>query len=87
MVTRAPPDGTNMTEPALIRVTVDGKFFRCGGANFTSRSPGPFAQTPTVKRLPARATVRDFDQIIELGANVVRLLRPASRSSTWPRRG
>ena len=59
-----------------MRVTVDGKFFRLGGKKFHVKgvSYGPFA--PEGERghfASPEQTMRDFAQIRELGANLVRV--------------
>jgi glycosyltransferase involved in cell wall biosynthesis len=67
-----------MTEagPGRSRVRVDGKFFRRGAGKFHPRGVayGPFAPNAQGEHLPAReAVARDFVQICELGANLVRV--------------
>ena len=57
-------------------VTVDGKFFRLGGRKFYPKgvSYGPFAPNAADGTFaPREQTVRDFEQIRELGANLVRV--------------
>src|SRR5437773_4285057 len=61
---------------AAPRVQVDGKFFRLGGKKFYSRglTYGPFAPNEQKEMFPSREqTVRDFLQICELGANLLRI--------------
>lgn len=66
--------------PALVpvqgRVTVDGKFFRCGAQKYYVKGVtyGPFApdETGSTFGTPERAA-RDFRQIAELGANTLRV--------------
>src|SRR5436190_15131118 len=61
---------------AAARVQVDGKFFRLGGKKFYSRglTYGPFAPNEQKEMFPSREqTVRDFLQICELGANLLRI--------------
>ena len=58
------------------RVRVDGKFFRLGDRKFHLKGVayGPFAPRDTGECFPTPEQVaRDFGQIIELGANLVRL--------------
>jgi glycosyltransferase involved in cell wall biosynthesis len=58
------------------RVTVDGKFFRLGGQKFYLKgvSYGPFAPTTSNGTFATpEQTARDFAQIRELGANLVRV--------------
>lgn len=58
------------------RVTIDGKFFRAGGKKFYVKgiTYGPFAPNEENEMFPSRAqTERDLKQIIELGANVLRV--------------
>ena len=55
---------------------VDGKFFRCGGEKFYLKGVtyGPFAPNAQNERFPApQQTARDFAQIIDLGANLLRV--------------
>lgn len=62
--------------PAGNRVTVDGKFFRLGGKKFYVRgiTYGPFAPNARGEMFPdPDQTARDFAQIVELGANVLRV--------------
>src|SRR5205809_11269 len=61
---------------AAARVHVDGKFFRLDGKKFYSRglTYGPFAPNEQKEMFPSREqTVRDFLQICELGANLLRI--------------
>src|SRR5437870_13732008 len=58
------------------RVLVDGKFFRLGGKKFYAKglTYGPFAPNEQKGMFPAREqTARDFLQIRELGANLLRV--------------
>ena len=57
------------------RVRVDGKFFRLGEEKFYAKGVayGPFAPGDNGECFPApEQTARDFTQIVELGANVIR---------------
>lgn len=59
-----------------VRVTVDGKFFRLGERKFHLKgvSYGPFAPNAAGDPFASpEATIRDFAQIRELGANLIRL--------------
>lgn len=59
-----------------LRVTVDGKFFRFGGAKFHVKgaSYGPFAPNAVgLHFLSPEQTSTDFTQLQQLGANVVRV--------------
>ena len=59
-----------------VRVTVDGKFFRLGGQKFYLKgvSYGPFAPEAGEGNFASREqTARDFAQVRELGANLVRI--------------
>src|SRR2546427_142049 len=61
---------------AAARVHVDGKFFRLGGKKFYPRglTYGPFAPNEQKEMFPSREqTVRDFLQLRELGANLLRI--------------
>src|SRR6266487_775332 len=61
---------------AAARVHVDGKFFRLGEKKFYSRglTYGPFAPNEQKEMFPSREqTVRDFLQLRELGANLLRI--------------
>ena len=67
-----------MAEPSTShpRVRVDGKFFRLGDQKFYLKGVayGPFAQRNTAECFPTpEETARDFAQIAELGANVIRV--------------
>jgi glycosyltransferase involved in cell wall biosynthesis len=66
-----------MSEPSLSpRVTVDGKFFRLGDQKFFLKgiTYGPFAPKPGTGTFASpEQTARDFNQIKELGANLLRL--------------
>ena len=67
-----------MAEPTTShpRVRVDGKFFRLGEQKFYLKGVayGPFVQRETGECFPtAEETARDFAQIAELGANVIRV--------------
>jgi len=58
------------------RVTVDGKFFRLGEKKFVVKGVtyGPFAPSPEGEPFASREqTGRDFTQVRELGANLVRI--------------
>src|SRR5262245_52018836 len=66
-----------MTEagPSRSRVRVDGKFFRRGAGKFHPKGVayGPFAPNSQGEPLPTPdQTARDFAQIRELGANLIR---------------
>src|SRR5260370_25768978 len=59
-----------------LRVTVDGKFFRLGGDKFFIKgiTYGPFAPDDQAGTFASPAqTERDFSQIRELGANLLRV--------------
>ncbi len=61
---------------AAARVHVDGKFFRLGARKFYPRglTYGPFAPNEQKEMFPSREqTVRDFLQLRELGANLLRI--------------
>src|SRR5215471_4134157 len=61
---------------ARLRVRVDGKFFRLGAQKFYVKGVtyGPFAPDAQGSFFASREqTSRDFEQIRELGANVLRL--------------
>src|SRR5579859_861976 len=65
-----------MAPPSSARVTVDGKFFRLGEKKFHIKgvSYGPFAPNGDDGHFASREqTAKDFAQIRELGANVVRV--------------
>ncbi len=58
------------------RVTVDGKFFRLGGRKFHVKGVtyGPFAPNAAGEMFASpEQTTRDFEQLQDLGANVLRL--------------
>jgi O-antigen biosynthesis protein len=58
------------------RVRVDGKFFRAGDKKLFIKgiTYGPFAPNEELEPFPSRdQTRRDFQQLIDLGANVLRL--------------
>lgn len=66
-----PPQSTRQD-----RIQVDGKFFRLGGSKFYVKgvSYGPFAPNSQGEFFPSvEQTVRDLEQITDLGANVLRL--------------
>jgi GT2 family glycosyltransferase len=67
---------------ALLRVSVDGKFFRLGGEKFFPKgiTYGPFAPSPQYDVLPPpEQAARDLALIRELGANVVRVYHPPGK--------
>src|SRR5262249_21525809 len=81
-----PPDDDSALQFKLIsmpeattthpRVSVDGKFFRLGEQKFYGKGVayGPFAPGEDQECFPVPAqAARDFAQIAELGANVVRI--------------
>src|SRR5678809_196635 len=58
------------------RVTIEGKFFQCGGSRFHVKGVtyGPFAPGEDGGHFASpEQTARDFAQIVELGANVLRV--------------
>src|SRR5205807_2147294 len=58
------------------RITVDGKFFRLGPAKFFLKgiTYGPFAPNPETGTFASlEQTTRDFAQIRDMGANLLRL--------------
>jgi glycosyltransferase involved in cell wall biosynthesis len=62
--------------PSKARVQVDGKFFRAGGAKFYAKGVtyGPFAPNADGEFFaPGDETVRDFQLITDLGANLLRV--------------
>jgi O-antigen biosynthesis protein len=66
----------NALPPTSKRVTVDGKFFRCGGRKFYVKGAtyGPFAPNAAGEMFASpEQTSRDFVQLRELGANVLRV--------------
>ena len=76
---QAPPAHTGRhrrAEPVTNRVRRDGKFFRLGAEKFYVKGVtyGPFAPNADGEPLPSRAnTKRDFEQIVEMGANCIRI--------------
>jgi glycosyltransferase involved in cell wall biosynthesis len=76
-VNNASPQVISSAPPAhATRVRVDGKFFRCGETKFHVKgiTYGPFAPNADGEHFAsAEQTARDFQQIRELGANVVRV--------------
>jgi GT2 family glycosyltransferase len=65
-----------VTAPSVSRVSVDGKFFRLGGKKFHAKGVayGPFAPNAAGQPFASvEQTARDFAQIRELGANVIRV--------------
>src|SRR5689334_4051617 len=63
-------------EPATDRVRRDGKFFRLGENKFYVKGVtyGPFAPNAEAEPLPSpEHTRKDFEQIVEMGANCVRI--------------
>jgi GT2 family glycosyltransferase len=63
-------------EPITNRVRRDGKFFRLGTEKFYVKGVtyGPFAPNAEGDPLPSREnTRRDFEQIVEMGANCIRI--------------
>src|SRR4051812_49741281 len=63
-------------EPVTDRVRRDGKFFRLGADKFYVKGVtyGPFCPDSTDCYLPEPAQVRrDFEQLVDLGANCVRI--------------
>ena len=63
-------------KPKSQRVRVDGKFFRLGESKFHLKGVtyGPFKPNADGDPVPSRKQAgRDFDQIIELGANTLRV--------------
>src|ERR1041385_7662898 len=69
-------DATNTSPAPADRVVVDGKFFRLGGKKFYVKgiTYGPFAPNAKGEMFPSpEQTERDFRQIRELGANVLRV--------------
>ena len=65
-----------MASESTERVRVDGKFFRAGDKKFSLKGVtyGPFAANDEGEPFPSRErTRRDFQQLIGLGANVLRL--------------
>jgi GT2 family glycosyltransferase len=67
---------------ALLRVSVDGKFFRLAGEKFFPKGVtyGPFAPSKEYDVLPPpEQAARDLAQIRELGANLVRVYHPPGK--------
>src|SRR3954468_6591086 len=63
-------------EPVTNRVRRDGKFFRLGSEKFYVKGVtyGPFEMSSEGEALPEREQIaRDFAQMLELGANVIRV--------------
>src|SRR5690348_15353749 len=63
-------------QPLTDRVRRDGKFFRLAGEKFYIKGVtyGPFAHNREGEPLPEREQVRrDFEQMIELGTNCLRI--------------
>ena len=77
LVTPSRPPPTKVSRPRpLERVTIDGKFFRADGAKFYPKGVtyGPFAANPGNEPFPTREQARlDFDLIVQLGANLLRV--------------
>lgn len=70
------PDGMNPSIEPRGRVSVDGKFFRLDDRKFWVKGVtyGPFAPSPTGEPFASPdQTEKDFRQIVELNANVVRI--------------
>ncbi|HEY5479847.1 MAG TPA: glycoside hydrolase family 2 TIM barrel-domain containing protein, partial [Verrucomicrobiae bacterium] len=68
--------------PSAPRVSVDGKFFRLGEEKFYAKGVayGPFAPNAAGQPFASpEQTVRDFAQIRELGANVIRVYHVPAR--------
>ncbi len=68
-----PPDAP---PTASARVRVEGKFLRCGDSKFYVKGVtyGPFAPSPEGDPFPGRDQIlRDFGQIRQIGANVLRV--------------
>src|SRR6187397_2871309 len=73
---RARTGRQRVAEPVTNRVRRDGKFFRLGDEKFYVKGVtyGPFAPNADGEELPSRVnTRRDFEQIVEMGANCVRI--------------
>jgi glycosyltransferase involved in cell wall biosynthesis len=67
------------TSPNPARVRVDGKFFRLAGDKFCVKGVtyGPFAPNDAGEHFASREqTIRDFNLIAELGANIIRVYNP-----------
>ena len=66
----------------LLRVSVDGKFFRLGGEKFFPKgiTYGPFTPSREYDVLPPpEQAARDLALIRELGANIVRVYHPPGK--------
>jgi O-antigen biosynthesis protein len=75
-VSAAPSEVHSASRPSQDRVRVDGKFFRSGERKFYVKGVtyGPFAPNAQGEFFASiEQTVRDFQQIAELGANVLRV--------------
>ncbi|MGH9592095.1 MAG: hypothetical protein ACRD5L_03320, partial [Bryobacteraceae bacterium] len=75
-LTCAPTGRQRRVQPTTNRVRRDGKFFRLGDEKFYVKGVtyGPFKANRDGELLPERAQVRrDFEQMIDLGANCVRI--------------
>ncbi|HEU5396334.1 MAG TPA: glycoside hydrolase family 2 TIM barrel-domain containing protein, partial [Verrucomicrobiae bacterium] len=71
-----PSSPAGPTAARASRVVVDGKFFRLDGRKFYVKGVtyGPFAPKPDGETFPdPEQAARDFAQIVELGANVLRV--------------
>src|SRR5690348_3638215 len=69
-------------DPSRPRMSVDGKFFRLGKKKFYAKGVayGPFAPNAAGQPFPSsEQTTRDFAQIRELGANLLRIYHVPSR--------
>src|SRR5947208_13772406 len=69
-------------EPVTNRVRRDGKFFRLGENKFYVKGVtyGPFAPNADGDPLPSPANTRkDFEQIVEMGANCIRIYQVPPR--------
>src|SRR5439155_6856055 len=75
----APPVHTGRqrrAQPVTNRVRRDGKFFRLGADKFYVKGVtyGPFAPNAQSEPFPSLANTRkDFEQIVEMGANCIRI--------------
>ena len=70
------PGRQRLIHTATNRVRRDGKFFRLGDEKFYVKGVtyGPFEKSSEGEPLPERDQIRrDFDQILDLGANVIRV--------------
>src|SRR2546423_683713 len=66
----------NQSSPAPSRVSIDGKFFRVGDKKFHVKglTYGPFAPNDRGETFASpEQTARDFQQIVGLGANLLRV--------------